>query len=254
MDTNKKSQKERLKQKVLALWQTFIPNKINALIVGVLVGVAITIGLFAIFDFFEVSNRWNFFTYLAAASVLLLIWLYKTPMKLLKIAWENPWFRALLVISSALFGLFLAYEFYEFLKRFEGYDFNKFITSHPWSLLTGLAAAPALLLTWIWRDQAKRKDLEIAQESQLTDRFATAVKLLGDDKRDIRLGGIYALERLSKNSKADHWAIMETLSAFIRENAPWPPKDDKHKGKLPEDIKPETDIQAALTVIGRRED
>ena len=145
---------------------------------------------------------------------------------------------------------------------------------NPWSLITGLAAAPALLLTWYWRDQAKRKDIEqkdkdieIAQESQLTERFATAVKLLGDDKRSICLGGIYALERLAKDSINDHWSIMETLSAFIRDNASWPPAENEDETEEAKDTTesstpaPKKDsetktsritIQAALSVIGRR--
>ena len=131
--------------------------------------------------------------------------------------------------------------------------------SKPWALITGLTAAPALILMWYWRDKHRRADIEkgredvrIARESQLTERFATAVRLLGDERMEIRLGGIYALERLARDSEADHWAVMETLSAFIRENArregyEWQVKEEAEK-----EIKPRTDIQAALTVIGRR--
>ena len=33
-----------------------------------------------------------------------------------------------------------------------------------------------------------------------------------------------ALERLSRDSQEDHWTIMEVLTAYVRDNAPWPPK------------------------------
>ncbi len=131
--------------------------------------------------------------------------------------------------------------------------------SKPWALITGLTAAPALVLMWYWRDKHRRAEIEkgredvrIARESQLTERFATAVRLLGDERMEIRLGGIYALERLARDSEADHWAVMETLSAFIRENARWEGDDLPMDEEFEKKIKPRTDIQAALTVIGRR--
>ncbi|WP_062294251.1 hypothetical protein [Nostoc piscinale] len=36
----------------------------------------------------------------------------------------------------------------------------------------------------------------------------------------MRLGAIYTLERIAKDSAKDHWTIMEVLTAFVRENAP----------------------------------
>lgn len=40
------------------------------------------------------------------------------------------------------------------------------------------------------------KNLGLAVEEQLTNRYTNAVEQLGSDKLDVRLGGIYALERL----------------------------------------------------------
>jgi uncharacterized protein YjbI with pentapeptide repeats len=36
----------------------------------------------------------------------------------------------------------------------------------------------------------------------------------------VRLGGIYALERIARDSEYDHWPVMEILTAFVREQAP----------------------------------
>src|SRR3954471_6413642 len=44
--------------------------------------------------------------------------------------------------------------------------------------------------------------------------------MLGSDKLAARLGGIYALERIARESKRDHWPIMETLTAYVRTYAP----------------------------------
>ena len=108
--------------------------------------------------------------------------------------------------------------------------------------------------------EAALKNAEAAQDKQITERFAKAIEQLGNEKIETRLGAIYTLERIAKDSKDDHWPIMEVLTAFVRENAPVK-KDKKKAGKAKPLIKSEeieqkpklkTDIQAALTVIGRR--
>ncbi len=54
-----------------------------------------------------------------------------------------------------------------------------------------------------------------------------------DEVCEVRLGGIYALERIDKESpeRAYHSTVMEVLTAYVRENPPWPPKS----AKLPEE-------------------
>ena len=92
-----------------------------------------------------------------------------------------------------------------------------------------------------------------AEETQLTERFTQAIAQLGqegNDKMAIRLGGIYALERIAKDSEKDHGPIMEVLTAYVREKAPR--QEDLNPLALGAKKLP-TDIQAILTVIGRRE-
>ena len=50
-----------------------------------------------------------------------------------------------------------------------------------------------------------------------------------DEVCEVRLGGIYALERIDKESpeRAYHSTVMEVLTAYVRENPPWPPKSAK---------------------------
>ena len=61
----------------------------------------------------------------------------------------------------------------------------------------------------------------------MTDRYTKAIEQLGSDKLDVRIGGIYALERIARDSPRDHPTVMEVLSAFIRDHShdPWPPPD-----------------------------
>ncbi|MEH2250099.1 pentapeptide repeat-containing protein [Nostoc sp.] len=94
--------------------------------------------------------------------------------------------------------------------------------------------------------EAALKNAEAAQDKQITERFAKAIEQLGNEKIETRLGGIYTLERIAKDSKDDHWTIMEVLTAFVRENAPLKKDEEQELPKI------RTDIQAALTVIGRR--
>lgn len=79
---------------------------------------------------------------------------------------------------------------------------------------------------------------------------------------EVRIGAIYALERIAQDSDRDHVQIMEILCAYIRQNAPvntaqpfeidslnHTPEVYKY---LPGGSKPRVDIQAAVSVIGRR--
>lgn len=114
-------------------------------------------------------------------------------------------------------------------------------------LAGGLVVAIGLYLTW--------RRIQVTEEGQVTDRFSTAIEQLGDDQMEVRLGGIYALERIAKDSPKDHWTVMETLAAFVRENASSTGEADeseKDATSTKSDFGPRTDVQAACTVIGRR--
>jgi hypothetical protein len=85
------------------------------------------------------------------------------------------------------------------------------------------------------------------REGQITERFTRAVEQLGnDEKLDVRLGGIYALERIARDSRTHYEPAIEVLSAFLREHAEWRPPGDEKLG-LPDDL------QAAAAVVGRRD-
>ncbi len=113
--------------------------------------------------------------------------------------------------------------------------------------------------------KAALKNAQAAQDKQITERFTKAVEQLASPEIAVRLGGIYALERIANNSKDDHWTIMEVLTAFVREPPPLkaPLEEEKlllelptHIQKAKDDKQPQKlriDIQAALTVIGRRD-
>ena len=86
----------------------------------------------------------------------------------------------------------------------------------------------------------------------MTDRYTKAIEQLGSEKLDVRIGGIYALERVARDSARDHPTVMEVLAAFIREHSreQWPPSGPG--GQEQARPTPRADIQAAA-VIGRRD-
>ena len=78
------------------------------------------------------------------------------------------------------------------------------------------------------RTQASAQEtLRLTERGQLTERFTRAIDQLGatdhegKKKMEIRLGAIYALERIDKESpeRAYHSTIMEVLTAYVRENS-----------------------------------
>ncbi len=160
------------------------------------------------------------------------------------------------------------------------------------TLGAGLVAVAALVFTALnfsllrrnseQADQWQRRTHELTEQGQVTDRYTKAIEQLGSDKLDVRIGGIYALERIARDSATDHPIVMEVLTAFIREHSheQWPQPDpdgrerkrrtrpdvlavpiSKHSHEQwpqPDPVGREgkgwtrPDVQAAITVVGRR--
>jgi Pentapeptide repeats (8 copies) len=140
--------------------------------------------------------------------------------------------------------------------------------------------------------EAAHHQAQTAREGHYTDLFTKAVEQLGATREvkrhlevkpsyphingkteyipsaetepnlEVRLGAIYALERIARDSERDHGPIMEVLCAYIRN-----PQNCGKAVRQPDDApvgsdewhlwrvvvpRPRVDIQAALTVIGRR--
>lgn len=89
-----------------------------------------------------------------------------------------------------------------------------------------------------------RDDRALAKEGQITDRYTAAVGNPGEDKMDVRLGGIYALQRIMQDSHRDQPTIANVLATYIRAHTAKPPA----KGQ---DVP--ADVQAALAVLATRD-
>jgi Pentapeptide repeats (8 copies) len=104
------------------------------------------------------------------------------------------------------------------------------------ALAVGLTGAAAFIgLAFTWRNlretrESTQRTLEIAEQAQITDSFTRAIELLGatndgtnnENSMNVeqRIGAIYALEQIAKESDVHHNSIMEILSAYVRKNSP----------------------------------
>jgi uncharacterized protein YjbI with pentapeptide repeats len=98
------------------------------------------------------------------------------------------------------------------------------------------------------------RTLRVSGRGQMIDPYANAVEQLGSGQLDVRIGGVYALERVAHDSPEDHPAVMEVLVAFVREHShakPSPIAEDQQPARRHRRVTP-PDVQAAITVIGRR--
>jgi hypothetical protein len=102
--------------------------------------------------------------------------------------------------------------------------------------------------------ELSRRTVEVTEQGRVTDRYTKAIEQLGSDKLDVRIGGIYALERVAHGSARDHPTVMEVLTAFVREHSrePWPRPADAAPAAAARERVTRPDVQAAVTVIGRR--
>ena len=123
-----------------------------------------------------------------------------------------------------------------------------------WTAIVQAAGGAALLTGLLFTARnlrATQDKLDIDRQGQLTNRFIQATGQLGAELKDgqpnveVRLGGIYALNRISRDWPKDYWPIADVLTAYVRHNARW--KSATAEGH---EWTPRTDIQAILTVLG----
>jgi hypothetical protein len=130
-------------------------------------------------------------------------------------------------------------------------------------IVAAFAGAIALMQVWVaWRRHQEQTFAD--RQRRITESYSKAVEQLGSEKVEVRLGGIYTLERISNESPNDYWTVMETLTAFVREHA----NQSEPNAALTENVTPlcertdgqpaqpkqrrPTEIAAVLTVIKRR--
>jgi len=112
-------------------------------------------------------------------------------------------------------------------------------------ILSGVAVLAGLVFAWQQLGSTSRS-VQISEQGQITDRFTSAVEQLGSDNVSARLGGIYALEQIGRDSERDFVPAMEVLAEFVRESEP----DGGGTPTASSELR--RDTVAAMRVIARR--
>ena len=172
--------------------------------------------------------------------------------------------------------------------------------------LTGIIVAMIGAPFVVWRAFVAQKQVDVAEQGQITDRISKAVEGLGAEKTvnklgreisyiidsnqhrefefqnrpfnvpetaenfhgsswasysvnepnlEVRVGAIYALERIAADSRRDYRQIVEILCTYIRQNSPkeeYSNDEEPNILKLFQEPSLRVDVQTALTVLGRR--
>ena len=131
--------------------------------------------------------------------------------------WEGLLWVASIVLVLVV-GSVLSWVFWDYL-----HDEQESLSSTVRNLGLVIGAVVAALLA-VWRSRvaerqanAAHRQVEAAQKGLLNERYQQGAEMLGSKELSVRLGGIYALQRLAKERPDQyHIQIMRLLCAFVR--------------------------------------
>jgi uncharacterized protein YjbI with pentapeptide repeats len=86
----------------------------------------------------------------------------------------------------------------------------------------GAAVLAGIFFTWqqLQNDRQQLQDeLTLTRQGQIASRFTEAIGQFGSKEPDIRIGGIYGLEAIAKQSPETRLQVFEVLTAYLRKYA-----------------------------------
>lgn len=248
----------------------------------------------------SISWQWLFLIGLTALFITLARMTAKTHRLKIPQLHEHPAFNLALWGGAMLAVLLAVIALYEFaaillITDYLGDDTDRHTALRNVGLfLAAVFSAPFL----VWRTVIASKQAHTAEQGLYTDRIAKAVEQIGADKvmkrhrrnskgklvygftndkvdyskpiwdeetvpnLEVRIGGLYALERIAGDSPKDHITVMEIICAYIRENCKPQIKEEEPEPDgtghnlrmwvLHGRQQPRMDISACITIIGRR--
>ena len=182
-----------------------------------------------------------------------------------------PWRHEFLWIASIVIvlalGIILPWRFWEELRG-DGQDSLSTTIRNVGLVVGGVVA----ILLALWRSrvaerqaaasqqqsEAAQRQTEIARQGLLNERYQRASEMLGSETLPVRLGGIYALQRLAQEHLDQfHIQVMQLFCAFARNPTGSEEKRGPRYGvryeEEPRDIPIlREDLQAVLSAIGGR--
>jgi uncharacterized protein YjbI with pentapeptide repeats len=120
------------------------------------------------------------------------------------------------------------------------------------TVLTAIGAVALLFQLGYTRESTKAatRTQQVTEQGQVTDRFYKAIEQLASAPTDVRMGALFALERIAQDSDRDYEQVMSIIAAYVRQRAKLsaaqflePPTSGTPVGE---------DIQVAMTILGRR--
>jgi len=186
-------------------------------------------------------------------------------------------------VGKVLFWITVAIvlaAFLWFVPQYQGQHFSQGVPSkevptlvneyrRTWAQILG-GAALLLGLYFTWRGQrltqqsledtraSTDETLRLTREEQITDRFTKAIEQLGqidhEGKKvvEVRLGGLYALEQIARESQPYYWPIMQIMGSYVKHHAPLDPEVQLGDHKETKLGHTNEDIQAVIDIVGRR--
>jgi hypothetical protein len=110
-----------------------------------------------------------------------------------------------------------------------------------------LVTVPALVMNWRTQRAATMVVASASMTGPMTDRWKSAVEMLAggpdgeESSVEARLGAVYALEQIARDSDTYKAPAMELLAAYVR----------VHASKDQAGLEPSIEMQSILTVLGR---
>jgi hypothetical protein len=137
-------------------------------------------------------------------------------------------------------------------------SFSNFFRWPGWKAVGAIAATLVSISTAVIASAAfvvSERTLQANTRQQTSDRFGKAIEELGSDKLDIRLGAMYGLEQLARDSPSLHPAVYDVLEAFVRVHAAARTGMCASPSRSPTDRLPypPADILTVIDIIARRQ-
>lgn len=140
-----------------------------------------------------------------------------------------------------------------------------------WKTVAAVAASLVAIATAVVAIQTFRvsqQGLGVSEQTlhantrqQTSDRFVKAIEQLANDKSpDVRIGGIYGLEQLARDSPSDHPTVFDVLTTYVRGHVPAgtdkcadPSLNLDSVWQASPNAAPRADVQAVVDAIARRD-
>ena len=178
--------------------------------------------------------------WLVAVGLIATLFVYGIRNKWDKVTWVSVTAFVLLV------GILLSARYWGELR---GSEESLSATVRNVGLLIGGVIAALLAM---WRSVVAERQADIAEKGMLGERYRQGAEMLGNEVMSVRLGGIYAIERIAKEHPEEyHLQAMELLCAFARH----PTRDAQIEADIEENIwdrRLREDVESAMRAIAFR--